>query len=77
MATKRPKLMGTQEIGIRLGSISRQRVNQLTLKTHFPKPAADLAQGRVWLAEDIEEWISLHRSEPASIRRRKSTSPHP
>ncbi|MFI1992108.1 DNA-binding protein [Actinoplanes sp. NPDC020271] len=71
MTTKRPKLMGTQEIGIRLGSISRQRVNQLTLKAHFPKPAADLAQGRVWLAEDIEEWISLHRSETTG-RRAKS-----
>jgi predicted DNA-binding transcriptional regulator AlpA len=56
--------MGTFEIGIRLGSISRQRVNQLTTKTHFPKPAAILSQGRVWLADDIEEWISTHRTEP-------------
>ncbi|WP_436533668.1 helix-turn-helix transcriptional regulator [Actinoplanes sp. HUAS TT8] len=63
MTTKRPKLMGTKEICARLGSISRQRVTQLTAKTHFPKPAADLAQGRVWLAEDVEEWISIHRPE--------------
>lgn len=56
--------MGTYEIGLRLGSISRQRVNQLTTKTHFPKPAAVLSQGRVWLAEDVEEWISVHRTEP-------------
>ncbi|WP_285558931.1 DNA-binding protein [Actinoplanes regularis] len=65
MRDKRPELMGTFEIGIRLGSISRQRVNQLTIKTHFPKPAATLAQGRVWLAEDVEEWITVHRTEPA------------
>lgn len=56
--------MGTYEIGLRLGSISRQRVNQLTAKEHFPKPAATLGQGRVWLAEDIEDWITHHRTDP-------------
>ncbi|WP_239082394.1 helix-turn-helix transcriptional regulator [Actinoplanes teichomyceticus] len=68
MSCNRVKLMGTHEIKVRLGSISRQRVNQLTAKAHFPKPVADLEQGRVWLADDIEKWISTHRAaaDPAS-----------
>ncbi|GAA2692243.1 hypothetical protein Apa02nite_034580 [Actinoplanes palleronii] len=57
--------MGTHEIKVRLGGeLSRQRVNQLTAKAHFPKPIAELVQGRVWLAEDIEDWISTYRTRP-------------
>ncbi|WIM92573.1 DNA-binding protein [Actinoplanes oblitus] len=66
MKRTKHRLMGTHEIQIRLGGeLSRQRINQLTAKTHFPKPIAELKQGRVWLAEDIEDWIRLHRSQPA------------
>ncbi|WP_231956666.1 MULTISPECIES: AlpA family transcriptional regulator [unclassified Actinoplanes] len=64
MKTTRPRLMGTTEICVRLGDLSRQRVNQLSAKTNFPKPIADLAQGRVWLADEIEEWIARHRTTP-------------
>jgi predicted DNA-binding transcriptional regulator AlpA len=53
--------MGAHEIHLRLGPISRQRVYQITSRASFPKPVAELAQGKVWLATDVEEWISVHR----------------
>jgi predicted DNA-binding transcriptional regulator AlpA len=37
--------------------VSRQRVHQLTEEDpSFPKPAAELATGRVWETADIEKW---------------------
>ena len=54
-------LMGAHEIRVRLGGISRQRVYQLTSSRDFPKPVADLAQGKIWLAEEVEAWIIQHR----------------
>ncbi|MEU8238935.1 DNA-binding protein [Actinoplanes missouriensis] len=55
--------MGTHEIGVRLGGVSRQRVYQITNRPNFPRPIADLAQGRVWLAADIERWIATYRKK--------------
>lgn len=53
--------MGAHEIQIRLGGVSRQRVYQITSRRDFPAPAADLQQGKVWQAEDVEAWIAEHR----------------
>jgi predicted DNA-binding transcriptional regulator AlpA len=53
--------MGAHEVRVRLGGISRQRVYQLTGRGDFPKPVADLAQGKIWLADDIEAWITNRR----------------
>ena len=61
MGTKPIRLMGAHEIRIRLGSVSRQRAYQITSRADFPKPLADLAQGKVWLAEDVEAWMKVHR----------------
>lgn len=57
--------MGAHEIRIRLGGVSRQRTYQITRRDDFPRPAADLAQGKVWYAEDVEEWMKRHRQDPA------------
>jgi predicted DNA-binding transcriptional regulator AlpA len=57
--------MGTHEIRVRLGGISRQRAYELTMRRSFPEPVADLAQGKVWLADDVERWIAEHRPELA------------
>ncbi|GLY02238.1 MULTISPECIES: AlpA family phage regulatory protein [Actinoplanes] len=57
-------LLGAHEIRIRLGGISRQRVYQLTSRQDFPAPIADLAQGKVWLNEEVEAWISARRGSP-------------
>jgi prophage regulatory protein len=54
------QLMGSAEVGSRCG-ISRQRVHQITQRLDWPAPVAELAQGRVWLAEDVEAWIVVHR----------------
>lgn len=66
-AKKRPTfgLMGSAEIGRRLGGLSRTRVYQLTQRRNFPAPYAELAMGNVWLADDVEDWIAAHRSELA------------
>ena len=55
--------MGAHEIRIRLGGVSRQRAYQITSRTDFPKPVADLAQGKVWLADDVEAWMKVHRRD--------------
>nr|GID84496.1 hypothetical protein Ade03nite_34200 [Actinoplanes derwentensis] len=54
--------MGAHEVRVRLGGISRQRVHQLTTRADFPTPIADLMQGKVWLASDVEQWIKTRPS---------------
>jgi prophage regulatory protein len=48
-------LVGAQEIADLLG-VSRQRTYQLAALPDFPKPVAELAQGRVWLKIDVLTW---------------------
>jgi prophage regulatory protein len=62
MSERRIRLVGTQEIRVRLGGVSRQRVYQLTRRADFPKPVQVLAQGAVWRAEDVDAWITRRRS---------------
>lgn len=65
MSAKQIRLMGAHEIRIRLGGVSRQRAYQITSRADFPAPAADLAQGKVWRTEDVEQWMSTHRRNDA------------
>ena len=65
-------LVGTHEIRLRLGGVSRQRVYQITNYSHFPKPVAELEQGKVWRAEDVDSWILAHRPQPARRRARRT-----
>jgi predicted DNA-binding transcriptional regulator AlpA len=55
------QLLGTHEIRIRLGGISRQRAHQITTTETFPKPVATLMLGKVWRADDVEAWIRRYR----------------
>lgn len=52
--------MGQQEIRDRLG-YSRQHTAVIIGAKGFPDPAYVLAMGRIWLAEDVERWITDHR----------------
>lgn len=63
MGMRSLRLMGAHEIRVRLGGISRQRVYQITSRPDFPKPAADLLQGKVLLAEDVDAWITAKRPQ--------------
>jgi prophage regulatory protein len=54
------RLAGAHEVRDLLG-ISRQRVYQLAAKADFPRPIAVLAQGKVWVIDDIEEWVAKYR----------------
>ena len=56
------RLMGPQEIQKRFG-FSRQWTAQLINRKGFPDPIADLAIGRVWLAQDVEEWFAANKPE--------------
>ena len=56
------ELMGSHEIRVRLGGISRQRVYQITNSKTFPDPVAALEMGKVWLKRDVEAWIREHRA---------------
>jgi predicted DNA-binding transcriptional regulator AlpA len=62
MSERRIRLVGTQEIRVRLGVVSRQRAYHLTRRADFPKPVEVLAQGAVWLADDVDAWIAHRRS---------------
>jgi prophage regulatory protein len=64
--TQRQRLMGVKEIQLRL-RLSRQRVQQLAERPDFPAPYEELAMGRIWLARDVEAWISAHRPEQADV----------
>jgi predicted DNA-binding transcriptional regulator AlpA len=63
MGKQRIHLVGTQEIRVRLGGISRQRVYQITRRHDFPPPIAELGQGNVWLAEDVDAWVWQRRPQ--------------
>jgi predicted DNA-binding transcriptional regulator AlpA len=56
------RLVGSGEIRIMLGGVSKQRVYQITTRKGFPDPVAVLIQGKVWLAEDVEKWIKQNRT---------------
>jgi prophage regulatory protein len=75
MAPTRLRLMGAHEIRMLLGGITRQRVYQLTTRPTFPAPVADLSQGKVWLAADVEEWVATRR--PPRQPSTQSTEPVP
>jgi predicted DNA-binding transcriptional regulator AlpA len=59
--------MGAHEIRVLLGGVSRQRVYQITSRSDFPEPVADLAQGKIWRVEDVEAWVEAYRS-PVSAK---------
>lgn len=63
VASKSIRLMGAHEIRLRLGGVSRQRAYQITSRADFPAPVADLAQGKVWAADDVEAWMKAHRKD--------------
>jgi prophage regulatory protein len=65
VVAKALRIVGAHEIRVRLGGVSRQRVYQITKRPDFPTPVADLAQGKVWLDDDVEAWIATHRPESA------------
>ena len=63
--TAQIRLVGAHEIRVRLGGVSRQRTYQITSRADFPRPVADLAQGKVWRTDDVDRWIREHRPEPS------------
>ncbi|MEV4280813.1 helix-turn-helix transcriptional regulator [Actinoplanes xinjiangensis] len=65
----RLRLYGAHEIRLHFGGISRQRVYQLTSRTDFPEPVADLAQGKVWLADEVEAWRAARQAVIVKHRR--------
>jgi prophage regulatory protein len=67
---KRLPLMGSHEIRMRLGGMSRQRVYQLTSHRSFPEPVAELEMGKVWHSDDVEDWIRRHRPDLADADNR-------
>ncbi len=54
------RVMGAAEIADRL-RVSRQRAYQITSRRDFPAPVAELGQGKIWLHEDVEQWMAKHR----------------
>ncbi|HEX7165424.1 MAG TPA: hypothetical protein VF230_00455 [Acidimicrobiales bacterium] len=54
-------LVGVAEIAEMLG-VSRQRVDAITRTDDtFPSPEVELASGRVWTREKVDEWLRARR----------------
>ena len=62
-------LAGVDEILGLLVKISRERVLELTFRSDFPEPAAELAEGDVWRRDDVEAWINEHGDVVADMLR--------
>jgi len=62
LGSEPPRFMGNYEIRTLLG-VSRQRTCQITHLDSFPPPVAELASGGVWLATDVDDWISAYRPD--------------
>jgi predicted DNA-binding transcriptional regulator AlpA len=54
-------LVGSTEIRELLG-LCRSRIYQITCQSDFPAPVAHLANGRVWLTEEVLAWIAECRN---------------
>jgi prophage regulatory protein len=61
-------LVGVGEIhqGL-LAKISIQRVRDMTLRSDFPRPAAELAEGDVWFLEEVQTWLADHSAAVAGL----------
>ena len=57
------RLVGSAEIRVMLGGLSKQRVYQITSSRTFPAPIADLVQGKVWRESDVLKWIQANRPD--------------
>jgi predicted DNA-binding transcriptional regulator AlpA len=49
-------LVGSAEIGVMLGGLSRQRVQQIINHKTFPAPFDELKMGKVWWRKDVVAW---------------------
>lgn len=76
-ATDPIHLVGVFEICDILQPAIRQGVRELTCRSDFPEPYADLAEGDLWLRADVEAWIKDHVEAVANLLDpdRLSTSP--
>jgi predicted DNA-binding transcriptional regulator AlpA len=61
MVSRRVRVIGAQELQDRLGGVSRQRVYKIAKKPGFPAPVAVLKQGSLWLTDEVDAWIKIHR----------------
>jgi predicted DNA-binding transcriptional regulator AlpA len=59
------RLWGAAEIRRRLNDLSENRIYVITSRRDFPEPVAELEMGRVWAADEVEEWIRVHRPNDA------------
>ncbi len=54
------KLYAMAELSERLG-VSRQRAAEIAERPDFPAPFDQVRAGRLWLIEEVEQWIREHR----------------
>jgi prophage regulatory protein len=62
MIAEQPRLVGAHELRARLGLVNRRRFYRIAGRRDFPTPVAKLAQGKVWLLGEVDDWISEHRT---------------
>ncbi|MEV6306754.1 AlpA family phage regulatory protein [Actinoplanes sp. NPDC051861] len=70
------RLVGAHEIRDLLG-VSRQRIYQLAARPDFPRPVAELSQGKVWNLTDIEAWLTARVDSGVLDRPTRQPRPTP
>jgi prophage regulatory protein len=58
VASAAVNLVGITEICDLLFRACRDRVLELTFRSDFPEPAAELAEGDVWIREDVDAFLA-------------------
>jgi predicted DNA-binding transcriptional regulator AlpA len=66
------RLVGLTEVA-QLLAVSKRTASRYTARSDFPAPAAELAMGPIWLAEDVEAWVrttEIPRGRPSTSQSR-------
>lgn len=68
------RVAGLTEVASILG-VTRQRASQIARDYEdFPLPLAELAKGRVWDREAVEDWARRHPVRPPGRPRKRSVT---
>ena len=58
------RFLGAAEIQSRLG-VGRARAYTVITRKGFPEPYQTLKMGSIWLEDEVEAWIKVHRPQIA------------
>jgi prophage regulatory protein len=66
----REELVGPAEL-LELLGVGRTRLVQLTQRSDFPEPVAELVMGKIWELSSVRAWAEQHGRELHPLKTRK------